>query len=424
MRSNRLNGANFRKDEKFLKDRALKIYFAGRLSSGITFNYIRRNMNKLYTSESVTVGHPDKVCDQISDKILDEYLKVDENSRVACETCISKNFLLIMGEITSNASVDLKKCALSVLKDIGYGSLSSGFNTGESEIKISISKQSPDIKAGVDSSFDGGDMGAGDQGMVYGYATDETEEFLPFPLVYSHKLTNALKEAREKGIVDFLLPDGKAQVTAEYSNGKVVRVDSVVLSSQHKDTTGIDEIRKVLKKEIIDKVIPQSLVDQNTKYFINPTGRFVVGGPEGDSGMTGRKIIVDTYGGFAPHGGGAFSGKDPSKVDRSAAYMARYVCKNLVKSGICKRCQISVAYAIGVANPVAINIDAFGTAGVSEEKLYKIVNGLFSFRPSDIINTLNLKNPIYYETAKNGHFGKDFPWERTDKVQEILKAAK
>lgn len=381
-------------------------------------------MNKIYTSESVTVGHPDKVCDQISDKILDEYLKGDENSRVACESCISKNFLLIMGEITSKAKVDLKDCALSVLKDIGYGSLYSGFNTGESEIKISISKQSPDIKVGVDNSYDGGVMGAGDQGMVFGYATDETEELLPFPLVYSHKLTNALKVAREEKRIDFLLPDGKAQISAEYSNGRVVRVESVVLSSQHKDGIKIEKIREILKNEIIDKVIPQNLVDENTKYFINPTGRFVVGGPEGDSGMTGRKIIVDTYGGFASHGGGAFSGKDPSKVDRSASYMARYACKNLVKSGICKKCSIGVAYAIGVANPVAIVIDAFGTALVKDEELYRIVNGLFSFRPSDIIKTLNLKRPIYYETAKNGHFGKDFPWERTDKVQDILKAIK
>ena len=386
-------------------------------------------MKNFFTSESVTSGHPDKVCDNISDAVLDAYLKGDPNSRVACECSATTQFVLIMGEITSNATVDVKKVARDVIARIGYTDKGTGFSADDVEILVKLNKQSPDIALGVDNSFEakqGGDdfdkLGAGDQGIMFGYACCETEELMPLPISLSHKLCQKLEEVRKDGTLSYLRPDGKGQVTVEYYNGKVKRIDAVVLSSQHDDTVSTDTLRKDLKELVIDKVLPKEYLDQDTKYFINPTGRFEVGGPTGDSGLTGRKIIVDTYGGKCPHGGGAFSGKDPTKVDRSATYMARYVCKNIVASGLASECQIQLAYAIGVAKPVSVLVNTFGTGKLSDQELAEIVVKEFDLRPSAIIQKLDLRKPIYSDTASYGHFGKEqFSWEKTDKVCDLKK---
>ena len=386
-------------------------------------------MRYLFTSESVTSGHPDKVCDMVSDAILDAYLEQDENSRVACECSATTNFMLIMGEVTSLAKVDVKSIAKKVISEIGYNEQGVGFSSNEVEILVKLNRQSPDIALGVDNSQEalaGGDAfdktGAGDQGLMFGYACDETEELMPLPIVLAHKLCYKLEEVRKSRAVNYLRPDGKGQVTVEYLDGKPVRVDTVVLSSQHDTTVTTEQLRSDLKKLVIDKVIPANLLDENTKYFINPTGRFEIGGPNGDSGLTGRKIIVDSYGGKCPHGGGAFSGKDATKVDRSATYMARYVCKNVVASGLAKECQIQIAYAIGVAKPVSVTVDTFGTGKLSDQKLAEIVMKEFDLRPAAIIEKLGLKNPVFSKTASYGHFGRsDFAWEQTDVADSLKK---
>ena len=386
-------------------------------------------MKNFFTSESVTAGHPDKVCDNISDAILDAYLSGDPTSRVACECSATTQFVLIMGEITSNATVDVKKVARDVIARIGYTDKSTGFSADDVEILIKLNKQSPDIALGVDNSFEakqGGDdfdkLGAGDQGIMFGYACSETDELMPLPISLSHKLCQKLEQVRKDGTLKYLRPDGKGQVTVEYFNGKVKRIDTVVLSSQHDDTISTEQLRKDLKEFVIDKVLPKEYLDEDTKYFINPTGRFEVGGPTGDSGLTGRKIIVDTYGGKCPHGGGAFSGKDPTKVDRSATYMARYVCKNIVASGLASECQIQLAYAIGVAKPVSVLVNTFGTGKLSDQELAEIVQKEFDLRPSAIIEKLDLRKPIYSATASYGHFGKEgFSWEKTDKACDLKK---
>ncbi len=387
-------------------------------------------MKNFFTSESVAIGHPDKVCDVVADSILDEYLRQDKNSRVACEVCASSDFMLIMGEITSNARVDVKKIAKSVIKEIGYTEKGTGFSADKVKIAVKLNKQSPDIALGVDNSTEvknGGEdaydrIGAGDQGIMFGYACRETEELMPLPITLAHKMCAKLEEVRKTGKVNHLRPDGKGQVTVEYENGKPKRIEAVVLSSQHDKEISTEELRKELKEKVIDVVLPKEYLDENTKYYINPTGRFEVGGPAGDSGLTGRKIIVDTYGGKAPHGGGAFSGKDPTKVDRSATYMARYVCKNVVASGLADECQVQLAYAIGVAHPVSVLINTFGTGKVSDEELSKIVAKEFDLRPSAIIEKLSLRSPVYKNTASYGHFGKtEFAWEKTDKVEDLKK---
>ena len=386
-------------------------------------------MKNFFTSESVTSGHPDKLCDNVSDAVLDAYLSQDPNSRVACECSATTQFLLIMGEITSKATVDVKKIAREVITKIGYTDKNTGFSADEVEILVKLNKQSPDIALGVDNSKEakeGGDefdkLGAGDQGIMFGYACSETEELMPLPISLSHKLCAKLEHVRNDGVLSYLRPDGKGQVTVEYYKGEPKRIDAVVLSSQHDSTVSTEQLRKDLKEQVIDKVLPKEYLDENTKYFINPTGRFEVGGPTGDSGLTGRKIIVDTYGGKCPHGGGAFSGKDPTKVDRSAAYMARYVCKNIVASGLAKECQIQLAYAIGVAKPVSVLVNTFGTGKLDDEKLAEIVVKEFDLRPSAIIEKLALRKPVYSNTASYGHFGKKgFTWEMTDKAQELKK---
>ena len=386
-------------------------------------------MKNFFTSESVTSGHPDKVCDNISDAILDAYLAGDKNSRVACECSVTTEFLLIMGEITSNANVDVEKVARQVIAKIGYTDEKIGFSADNVKILVKLNKQSPDIALGVDNSQEakqGGDefdkLGAGDQGIMFGYACTETEELMPLPISLSHKMCAKLEEVRKAGELKYLRPDGKGQVTVEYENGKPKRIEAVVLSSQHDETISTEQLRKDLKEYVIDKVLPSEYLDADTKYFINPTGRFEVGGPTGDSGLTGRKIIVDTYGGKCPHGGGAFSGKDPTKVDRSATYMARYVCKNIVKAGLATECQIQLAYAIGVAKPVSVLINTFGTGVISDDKLADIVVNEFDLRPSAIIEKLNLRTPVYSNTASYGHFGKDgFAWELTDKAEDLKK---
>ncbi len=386
-------------------------------------------MREFFTSESVTSGHPDKVCDQVSDAVLDALLEQDEFSRVACECSATTDFMLIMGEITSKAKIDVEKIARSVIADIGYNDSDIGFSAKSAQILCKLNTQSPDIAMGVDSSVEdktGGDeydkIGAGDQGIMFGYATKETKELMPLAIMLSHKMCKKLEEVRKDKTLGYLRPDGKGQVTVEYKDGAPYRIDAVVLSSQHDSSVDTETLRKDLKEKVIDAVMPKEYIDKNTKYFINPTGKFVVGGPNGDSGLTGRKIIVDTYGGKCPHGGGAFSGKDPTKVDRSATYMARYVCKNIVGADLADVCQMQVAYAIGVAKPVSVKIDTFGTGKLSDEKLSEIVLKEFDLRPSAIIDKLELRKPVYRATASYGHFGKEeFSWEKLDKVSDLKK---
>lgn len=383
---------------------------------------------RLFTSESVTEGHPDKVCDKVSDSVLDALIAQDPNSRVALETCCNTGFLLMMGEITSNAKVNMEEIARKAVLEIGYDDENKGFDGNNCEVQIRIDKQSQDIALGVDNSLEkkgGGDkydqIGAGDQGMVFGYACDETSALMPLPIYLAHGLTKKLSEVRKNGTLGYLRPDGKAQVTVEYIDDVPARIDAIVVSTQHSEDTDMEKLREDIKKYVISEVIPAKYLDENTKYYINPTGRFVVGGPQGDSGLTGRKIIVDSYGGYCPHGGGAFSGKDPTKVDRSACYMARYVCKNIVKAGLAKRCQLDIAYAIGVAKPVSVQVNTFGTNIVDNDKIVKIIDRVFDLRPSAIIDQLELRKPIYSLTTNYGHFGKDgLKWEETDKV-EIIK---
>lgn len=385
----------------------------------------------LFTSESVTEGHPDKVCDQISDGVLDAILAQDKMARVACETSCTTGMVMVMGEITTSAYVDIPSIVRDVVKDIGYDGKDSGFDYKTCAVLTTIDEQSPDIAMGVNKSLESRngddselDTGAGDQGMMFGYANDDTEELMPLPISLAHKLTYQLTKVRKDNPDSFLRPDGKSQVTVEYTDNKVTRIDAVVISTQHSDTVSHDELEKYIIENVINPILPKELVDENTKIYVNPTGRFVVGGPQGDSGLTGRKIIVDTYGGFGRHGGGAFSGKDPTKVDRSAAYAARYIAKNIVASGLAKECEIQFAYAIGVAKPVSVMVDTFGTGAISDEEITKLVNKHFDLRPAAIIRDLDLRRPIYRQTASYGHFGRtdvELPWEKTDKAA-VLKA--
>ncbi len=383
-----------------------------------------------FTSESVTEGHPDKICDRISDSILDAMLEQDPMSRVACETCATTGMVLVMGEITTRASVDIPSIVRETIREIGYNSSEYGFDCNTCAVMTTLDKQSPDIAMGVDNALEGReenamDTGAGDQGMMFGYACNETPELMPLPISLAHKLAKKLTEVRKSGELDYLLPDGKSQVTVEYIDDKPVRVDTVVISSQHKESASLEQIRADIIEKVIKTTIPSGLLDENTKYLVNPTGRFVIGGPQGDSGLTGRKIIVDTYGGYARHGGGAFSGKDPTKVDRSAAYAARYVAKNIVAAGLAEKCEVQIAYAIGVAKPVSVLVDTFGTGRVSNEQLSEAVAKVFDLRPAAIIDMLELRKPRYKQLAAYGHMGREdlgASWEKTDKV-EALKAA-
>ncbi len=391
----------------------------------------------LFTSESVTEGHPDKICDQISDSILDAILAQDPMSRVACETAITTGLVLVMGEITTNAYVDIQKIVRDTIKGIGYDRAKYGFDASTCGVITTIDEQSADIAQGVDKALEAREnamsdaeieaIGAGDQGMMFGYATDETDEFMPYPVYLAHKLSRRLTEVRKNGTLAYLRPDGKTQVTVEYNEaGEPIRLDAVVLSTQHGEEVTQEQIHADIKKHVFEQVLPTELLDNDTKIYINPTGRFVIGGPHGDSGLTGRKIIVDTYGGMARHGGGAFSGKDSTKVDRSAAYAARYVAKNIVAAGLAKKCEIQLSYAIGVAQPTSIMVDTFGTSQLSQQKLVEIVRENFDLRPAGIIKMLDLRRPIYKQTAAYGHFGRNdlsLPWEQTDKV-EVLKKYK
>ncbi|MCR4780895.1 MAG: methionine adenosyltransferase [Ruminiclostridium sp.] len=384
----------------------------------------------LFTSESVTEGHPDKICDKISDSILDAMLEQDPMSRVACETCTTTGLVMVMGEITTKAVVDIPAIVRQTVREIGYDNAEYGFDCNTCAVMTTLDKQSPDIAMGVDNALEGReenamDIGAGDQGMMFGFACNETPELMPLPISLAHRLTKRLTEARKNGEIDYLLPDGKSQVTVEYIDGKPARVDTVVISSQHKASAGLEQIRKDVIEKIIKPTIPAELLDENTKYFVNPTGRFVVGGPQGDSGLTGRKIIVDTYGGYSRHGGGAFSGKDPTKVDRSGAYAARYVAKNIVAAGLADKCEVELAYAIGVAKPVSVLVDTFGTGKYSDEQISEAVNKVFDLRPAGIIKMLDLRKPQYKALAAYGHLGREelgVAWEKTDKT-EALKAA-
>ncbi len=387
----------------------------------------------LFTSESVTEGHPDKVCDCVSDAILDAILAQDKNARVACETFCTTGVVNVMGEITTTAQIDISQIVRDTVCGIGYNSAYAGFDGNTCAVMTAIDKQSPDIALGVDNSMEYKDgeedaynlHGAGDQGMMFGFACDETEELMPLAISLAHKMAKRLTDVRKSGELSYLCPDGKTQVTVEYNDGVPTRVDAVVVSSQHSADIELSVLRKDILEKVIKPIIPNELFDDNTKVYINPTGRFVVGGPQGDTGLTGRKIIVDTYGGYARHGGGAFSGKDPTKVDRSAAYASRYIAKNIVSAGLAKKCEVQLAYAIGVANPVSVMIDTFSTGIVSDEKLAEAVNKVFDLRPAAIIDKLELRNPIYRQTSAYGHFGRTdvlLPWEKTDKIDELKKA--
>ncbi len=386
----------------------------------------------LFTSESVTEGHPDKVCDQISDAVLDEILKVDPVARVACETLTTTGIVMVVGEITTSEYVDIQSIVRNVLKDIGYTRAKYGFDALTCSVVTSINEQSRDIALGVDNALEykkGNEekynsVGAGDQGMMFGYACTETEEFMPLPITLAHKLSKRLSYVRKNNILSYLRPDGKSQITVEYIDGIPTRIEAIVVSTQHSPSVKTEQIEKDIKEVVINEVIPSNLIDENTKIYVNPTGRFEIGGPMGDAGLTGRKIIVDTYGGFGRHGGGAFSGKDPTKVDRSGAYMARYIAKNIVASGICEKLEIGISYAIGVAKPLSIYVDTFGTGKISDDKIIEIVKKVFDLRPAAIIDILDLRRPIYRQIAAYGHFGRndlDLPWERLDKIEEIKK---
>ena len=378
------------------------------------------NKNFLFTSESVTEGHPDKIADQISDAVLDEVMKQDPKGRVACETLVTTGLAVVAGEITTTAHIDYDQLVRDTIRGVGYDRAKYGYDGETCAVMCTVRRQSPDIAMGVDTG------GAGDQGLMFGFACDETEELMPLPIQLAHRLTHKLSEIRKAGKVDFLRPDGKSQVTIEYRNGRPVRVDAVVISTQHSDSVSNDDLRAAITDLVIKPVVPGAMLDKNTKYYINPTGRFVIGGPMGDAGLTGRKIIVDTYGGYSRHGGGAFSGKDPSKVDRSACYMARYIAKNVVAAGLATKAEVQLAYAIGVAEPVSVMVDSFGTAAIEEEKITQLVRENFKLTPKGIIEALDLRRPVYKPTAAYGHFGRSgpgFTWEKTDRADALRKAA-